>query len=345
MKDTVSIIVPIYNTEKYLSRCIDSLIYQTYKDVEILLIDDGSKDSSGGICERYLKDKRVRVFHNENHGVSFTRNYGINQASGKYIMFVDSDDICDKDMVEKLHTAITESGAEIALCGLKTFTDNKVNLKCIYEPTATLDIKQYIETVLLKIKIGQLCGAPYCKIYSAELIKSNNLSFDIGITYAEDFNFNMEYLKYCNKISIIEDQLYFYRDNVANSLTSRNYRSFSKESYFNQRMLAYQKFESVYTKYGLLVTHRDEVNSLLREFIISSIKMACKFASDHSQVVGFIDEIVNNNFIRERLIYSHTGTLDKIRVTLIKNKKSHLLFKLESFRYKVGVALGKCKIE
>ena len=93
MTPKISVIIPVYNTEKYLHRCIDSVLAQTYQDFELLLIDDGSKDSSGAICDEYAaKDTRVRVFHKENGGVSDTRNYGLDLAQGKYLMFLDSDD-------------------------------------------------------------------------------------------------------------------------------------------------------------------------------------------------------------------------------------------------------------
>ena len=113
----ISIIVPVYNVEKYIRRCIDSLITQTFKSIEILLIDDGSKDNSGAICDEYaLKDDRVKAFHKKNGGVSSARNIGLDNATGTYIMFCDSDDYVDPTWCEKLYNSIIKRGFYSA-CG------------------------------------------------------------------------------------------------------------------------------------------------------------------------------------------------------------------------------------
>lgn len=113
----ISIIVPVYNVEKYIRRCIDSLITQTFKSIEIILIDDGSKDTSGAICDEYaLKDERVKVIHKENGGVSSARNVGLDNATGTYIMFCDPDDYVDPTWCEKLYNSIIKRGFYSA-CG------------------------------------------------------------------------------------------------------------------------------------------------------------------------------------------------------------------------------------
>ena len=125
-KPVVSIIVPVYNTEKFLHRCIDSILTQTYTDFELLLIDDGSKDSSGTICDEYAaKDVRVRVFHKENGGVSSARNMGLDNARGEWITFVDSDDWIDDNYLEALYGACIVSGSDIVFCGFRV-VDKKI---------------------------------------------------------------------------------------------------------------------------------------------------------------------------------------------------------------------------
>ena len=124
--DLISVIIPIYNVEKFLSFCIDSIVNQTYKNLEIILVDDGSTDNSGKICDEYaLKDNRIKVMHKQNGGVSSARNVGLNIAKGKYIGFVDSDDYVENDMFEILHNLIIKNNVDISCCNKFVFKKNK----------------------------------------------------------------------------------------------------------------------------------------------------------------------------------------------------------------------------
>ena len=115
--DLISVIIPIYNVEQYLKECLESVINQTYRNLEIILVDDGSKDKSGKICDEYKnKDERIKVVHKENGGLSDARNAGMKIATGKYIQFIDSDDFIDKDMIETLYNLIIENEADISMC-------------------------------------------------------------------------------------------------------------------------------------------------------------------------------------------------------------------------------------
>lgn len=126
MTDLVSVIVPIYKVEKYLGKCVDSIINQTYKNLEIILVDDGSPDNSGKICDEYAKkDNRIKVIHKENGGHSSARNAGLDVSTGEFIAFVDSDDRIHLDFVEKLYRAIKEENADIASCYVESFIENK----------------------------------------------------------------------------------------------------------------------------------------------------------------------------------------------------------------------------
>ena len=125
----ISIIIPVYNVEKYLAKCLDSVLNQTYKNLEIILVDDGSKDNSGAICDEYAKrDNRIIVVHQKNSGVSKARNLGMSMATGDYIGFIDSDDTIEANMYEVLLKNAIESGAEISYCGLKQIQlDGKID--------------------------------------------------------------------------------------------------------------------------------------------------------------------------------------------------------------------------
>ena len=146
----ISIIVPVYNTEKYLRRCIDSVLAQTYQDFELLLIDDGSKDSSGAICDEYAaQDARVRVFHKENGGVSSARNVGLDNARGEWITFVDADDWIESDMLELLLRKGEETGADIVMGDLLfAYPDRDVPfLLPDWDNNKTASLNRYITSV------------------------------------------------------------------------------------------------------------------------------------------------------------------------------------------------------
>ena len=116
-EELISVIIPIYNVENYLKKCLDSICSNTYHNLEIILVDDGSKDQSGKICDEYCKyDKRCRVYHRKNHGVSATRNFGLQCATGKYVAFIDSDDYIEKNYFSSLSKTIEASNSELAVC-------------------------------------------------------------------------------------------------------------------------------------------------------------------------------------------------------------------------------------
>ena len=131
MKDLISVIVPVYNVEEYIRECLDSIINQTYKKLEIILVDDGSTDKSGEICEEYrAKDNRIKVIHQENAGLSDARNAGIEIAVGNYIQFIDSDDYIDDDMIETLYNLIIENDADISMCSNYILKDGIKSCEC-----------------------------------------------------------------------------------------------------------------------------------------------------------------------------------------------------------------------
>ena len=179
----VSIIVPVYKAEKYLNRCIDSILAQTFTDWELLLIDDGSPDRSGDICDEYAKkDTRIRVFHKKNGGVSSARNAGLDVAKGQWVVFVDSDDWCEENyLCDFINTQNILHEECVVLQGRMNEVDEKVvdNLvlkECSYENVS----EAMLENNLLTF------GAPYCKLYSNILIQKNRIRFPEEYSYGED---------------------------------------------------------------------------------------------------------------------------------------------------------------
>lgn len=193
----VSIIVPVYKVEKYLQRCIGSILTQTYENFELILIDDGSPDNCGEICDEYAqKDSRIKVIHQENAGVSSARNNGIETACGEYIVFVDSDDYVLNDYIEHFLTCgkfdLIVSGynndlPKVGECTQKTiaeFLNERILDLCIYSPIA--------------------------KLYKREILIEYNIRFNTNVRYSEDRLFNFDYILHCNSIKILHESHYIY---------------------------------------------------------------------------------------------------------------------------------------
>jgi glycosyltransferase involved in cell wall biosynthesis len=202
----VSFIVPVYNSESTIEKCLKSICEQTYKDIEIIAIDDGSKDNSYDMLEKIqLTDSRITVYSHSNRGVSFTRNYGIKQAKGKYIQFVDSDDTINSMMTEKMLHKIIESNLDFCMCLFEY--PNKITRRLDNFEEELLDgfylhFNELMDNVLLQ--------GPCNKIYKAEIIRKYNIEFPDDISKHEDAIFNARYLKYCSRIGLYPEKLYYY---------------------------------------------------------------------------------------------------------------------------------------
>lgn len=208
----ISVIVPIFNAEKYLHRCIKCILAQDYTDYELLLIDDGSTDNSGNICDEYaIKDNRIRVFHKENGGVSSARNWGLDNAIGEYIMFVDSDDYMLPGMLEVMYSTLESKKADLVICGT-TETGGGY-----WRPIADVNysINQLKES-FVSLLHTELLSPPWNKIYKKEIIRSNRFCEDIS--FGEDLLFNIQYLEKCENISFIKESPFYHEKENENSL-------------------------------------------------------------------------------------------------------------------------------
>lgn len=222
-KKLVSIIVPVYNVEPYLNKCLDSIADQTYKNLQIILIDDGSIDNSGLICDEYAKrDARFLVLHNSNHGVSYSRNQGLDLSEGEYILFIDSDDFIDKDYVELLCREIEYGGDnDIVICKYDEIFDNEVYEKKIETNNLTGDFQNDL-CILYELMMG-----PYNKMYKRSVIRRFAINFNEEIEFSEDRLFNYNYCLNINKYKYIDKSLYHYCKLNTNSLSKqRKIKSF-----------------------------------------------------------------------------------------------------------------------
>ena len=192
----ISVIVPVYNVENVLHYCIDSILNQTYKDFELILVDDGSTDKSGNICDEYAdKESRIRVFHKENGGVSSARNFGIDNANGDYICFIDSDDYVNGDYLELLmHTKSKYPESDNIWCCFTTINSyggNPQNRNCI---KSDKDCVEFDRSQIMTLHEKWLDAGPVCKLYSKEVIVKNRIRFNESISLGEDLIFNFDYI-------------------------------------------------------------------------------------------------------------------------------------------------------
>lgn len=204
----ISIIVPIYNAEQYLYRCIDSILHQNYTDFELLLIDDGSKDASGAICDEYAaKDTRVRVFHKENGGVSSARNLGLDNAQGEYITFCDADDYVDQEWLAAYRDAIA-GDIDLAIQGYYVIDGcNTVEKKLQPYNGNTIEEKRQLITMLM---CEETYGYLWVKLFRRALIENYKLKFDEQSAFREDEQFLSLYLQYAVSFTCIDSTGYYY---------------------------------------------------------------------------------------------------------------------------------------
>lgn len=226
---TFSIIVPVYKTEKYLEKCISSILKQTYEDFELILVDDGSPDRCPQICDDYQKkDSRIKVSHKKNGGVSSARNLGLSMAKGTYIWFVDSDDYIEPCSLQKLNEAQQEVEADLCVFNAELGETNEFD-----------DLDNFFEKYYFTYKLG---FEPWNKIYKRQIIQENNLQFDIQETIGEDLLFNVQYYKALfNIVPVIvtfrEDKYYKYIDREESAMNT----AFRKRIY--QQLRLFDKIE------------------------------------------------------------------------------------------------------
>lgn len=239
----ISVIVPVYKAENFIDKCIESIVSQSYENLEIILIDDGSPDSSGAKCDDYaLEDKRIKVIHQKNSGVSSARNAGLKVATGDFVMFVDSDDLIHKELCETLISLMDDSCDIVVTEFYKSerfnLIDNGIEDTLNDEDNITVCYGE-MEKAFQNMMAKYILNCPYAKLFKREIIGAQQ--FDIDITLGEDLLFNMEYLKKikgCIKVSTYKGYMYYIAN--SNSITN-NFRenNFETALYLNKKMLEF----------------------------------------------------------------------------------------------------------
>ena len=307
MKDLISIIVPVYNVEDYIEECLDSILNQTYKNLEILLVDDGSTDNSGKICDKYVKkDNRFKVIHQKNSGLSESRNNAIKVSSGKYLSFVDSDDIIHPRMIEILHQELIKNKSDISICKFQNFYTKFIIKEKKYE-VKLLTQEEFLKELMKDKEISDhACN----KLYKKTLFKE--IKFPIGKKY-EDIGTTYKIALTAKKFVYLNMELYGYRtreNSIVNNL--------KKET-----LLDY--LEMINTRYNDLIKIKPNmINYLDMNKVNSTTRCFLEISKHHGEKL-LKDKELNEILIKELLISKKLMRKEIIKLNSLKENIANRL--------------------
>lgn len=253
----ISVIIPVYNTASFIDRCVQSVIGQFYQDWECILVDDGSTDESGWLCDKWaVRDSRIKVIHQANQGVSVARNHGIEASTGAYVAFIDSDDWVEPTYLSELKAHLHD--ADLVVSGL--FRENgqgSVHEVC---PPSTETFELNPQGAHFFTLLNQYCllYAPYNKLYKAAVIKQYHVSFPVGCSYGEDLLFNFQYLEHVQRISMVAKPSYHYME--AFSVLSKKFRIDQFDNDYKQWIVR----KDFFVKKGMFT---EEARSVMYQFL------------------------------------------------------------------------------
>lgn len=286
--EKISVIVPVYNTEKYVARCIESVLKQTYTNWELLLIDDGSTDGSGEICRQYeSEDIRIRYFQNQNQGPAASRAYGVAYANGEMVMFVDSDDWIDRVILETLKGQMDETGARIVCCIFKDIDDQgrERHVQRFREPY--IDCETAAQCMYQMHHTRHLTGSPCTKLFRKELFEK--VDFCRDVTIGEDYAMIVQLAEKAEKVRIISKELYF-RYVRKGSISHGGFTDRHKNAFDN-----YMKIRK-----GLLARYPEQKKDILAfhtEYEMAVITAMCRNDCYDREVIRALKEDLRRNMV------------------------------------------------
>lgn len=255
---TVSVIVPIYNGIQYIHRCIDSILSQSFRDFELIIVDDGSSDGSEKICDDYAAlDSRVRVIHKLNGGVSNARNVGLVSAKGEYVAFCDGDDYFRDDLLDVALAAIQSRGADIASFQLMRLSLNDIKRDAEIIVHDQIDLETNRKAFLEEVVTWKTGGWQACRsLFRRRIIDENKIRFcETCNNYAEDLGFTLEFLVYAKRIVFVNEQLYFYDDTRENSMMNKSKKICRVDDVNEVSYFLYPKLKAVVSDDLICVLH------------------------------------------------------------------------------------------
>ncbi|MBO1263994.1 glycosyltransferase family 2 protein [Proteiniclasticum sp. SCR006] len=320
----ISIIIPVYNVESYIGRCIDSILQQSYSNFELILIDDGSSDLSGSICDEYNKlDGRIIVYHNFNSGVSRARNIGLELSSGDFIMFIDSDDFIEPNTLELFVENIEENENTLLIFNYYRYFDNKDRIPNDEYNDQIINLKNdFSVSEKHKFFYGRSYGTQiWNKLYPAHIIKSNSIVFNEKITVGEDFLFNFRVLKYIDKIKKLN--FYTYNYYIRNGSITNSY----KKNLYEQNSL----LMSDLNKFRLSNDRQDE--DVLSFYAYYSLDNIVLNLTSNSKSFNDIHKIVRKTSYNNEYVKSFQSLESKAYYKYISQMKQRIFIHVISKMY------------
>lgn len=312
----VSVIVPVFNIERYLGRCIESILAQTFSDFELILVDDGSRDSSGKICNNYAHiDDRIHVVHKHNGGVSSARNLGIENATGEYITFVDADDWVNENYIQ--YMMFQNSDADMSMQGYQIMQPNGT---CITHKFDSSYCSSDIASAFCEAEYRNIINSPISKLFKSEIIKDNNILFNHTISYGEDHIFVLEYLKYVKRIKICDASEYNYFQDDSLSLTRK---SIPSQLLITYMLLAYKRQHALISQFNRTDYNRC-VHAIAWRFYGVYIKLLADFFHSNpslSEYNNIIHSLKSYHMNKKNLNYKR-----KCIFSLLENTHSSLSY-------------------
>ena len=316
----ISVIVPVFNAENYLERCVNSILKQTYQNFELILVNDGSADNSGIICDNFAKkDNRIKVLHKQNGGVSAARNAGLEIASGEWICFVDSDDWIYENYLETMFKPIVEKNVDLVICGIdKIEKDKKIVSYNFTNKTIFAFSNKDFANIFYQLrhnpKNAVYLNSPVNKIFNKTLL--TNIRFNTNLKVCEDYDFVIQYLKKINSTAFLSENLYCYEYNATSAVHNANAQIQFLSVIANLK--ATKEYESFLNMQEFL--YNQYFTETISNFIIFLFLQNIKFKLEIKETVKNVQKVLKNKFE-----YGYTKKLYNSQTN--KTEKSNILHK------------------
>lgn len=325
----LTVIIPVYNAEKYIGKCIDSILSQSYQLYEVLLIDDGSTDNSLSICQEYeKKDKRIKVFHQKNEGPSSARNYGLRLAQGTYLTFIDADDYIMPTMFSELIRIMDDTSCDLVISPFTVeyvYFKNKKFLRPNLHFDGLLRNSKEDADKIFSLFEATIINSPCARIYKTEIIKTNHIFMPHGVNYMEDLIFNIDYLKCCESFYFFNKSFYFYTKKKFGSITS-SYTDKLFQSINSAHDKALEYLQGNLEIKGQLErrAHYILIPNVLTSFLNLFYK-DCPMT--RTEKMAFIQGIVRDKHIMDKVAKSHKpGILPGLYKRLLETRKELVIY-------------------
>lgn len=324
----VSIIIPVYKAEAFLAKCIESCCNQTYQNIEIILVNDGSPDNCAKICDDYAQtDSRIKVIHKENTGVSDTRNIGIQNATGDFIMFVDSDDWVEPDMIHEMVSFQSDNNLDFIIAGMTLYKNGEYRSTIIPEKMILENPHSVAKHLAIATNI-KFYRPPVVKLFKRSLLISHKIAYDINLKINEDFIFVLEYLKVCTTVGTMNKAFYNYNQ-IFSSEKSIHYDYGNATKQWDLNLMQYQIYKNFFTASNTYEENKASINTYfiarIRGFLTSVI-LAGGNKHEILSILKKIPSLSEYQDVKSLKMKYISSYIEKLILFCCKNKLWHFLY-------------------